>query len=81
MSAVRCRYHLNEARDSLTVALDHMRRAEGADVDPDRAAPAYADARANINYVDVLLMLREFAQTPDLDRETAAIDASREATT
>ena len=79
MSMTRAAYHLNEARTSITVAIDHLHKAAAADPDPRYAEKVYADARSKLNYADVLLMLRNTAGGPDLDRETAAIDASREA--
>jgi hypothetical protein len=78
VSAVICAYHLEEARTSIAVAMDHLHKAEAADVDPDVAAPVYGDARTRLHYVDLLCIARNVAHGPDLDRERAEIDATRE---
>lgn len=79
MSMIRAKYHLDEARTSIAVAINHLSKAEKVDVDPEKSRLVYSEARTQLHYVDFLCEALGKSRRPDLDRETAAIDASREA--
>ena len=78
-SMIQAKYHLDEARTSLHVAMDHLTQAEAADVDPEVAGKVYATLRTNLHLIDFYVIGLIKSRQPDLDREAAAIDATREA--
>lgn len=78
MSMIRAKHHLDEARASIAVAMDHVHKAEAADVDPEVAGEIYEKMRINLHVVDLYCIGLIASRQPDIDRETAAIDASRE---
>ena len=94
-SMIRTAYHmteaataLNEAGRLLAVARQHVTDAEPHDPDPEVAGQIYDALGDNLPRLTGGALLaakwcegRVLAGRPDLDRERAAIDASREATT
>lgn len=93
MSMTRAAYHLTEAATALAeagrlidVARTHVANAEPHDVDPELAVNVYGPLKQNLPIMTgealmagKLCEARVVSGRPDLDRETAAIDASREA--
>ena len=79
MSMIRAKHHLDNVRSAIAVAMDHVHQAEAADVDPEVARKVYDKMRINLHVVDLYCIGLIASRRPDLDRETAAIDASREA--
>ena len=81
MSMIRAKHHLDNVRSALAVAMNHVQQAEAADVDHEMAGEIYDKMRVNLHVVDLYCIGLIASRRPDLDRETAAIDASREGVT
>ncbi len=73
-SMTQCAYHLEEARQAIAVAIDHLHKAEAQDVDIEVAGQVYGTARTNLHLVEFYCLGLAQSRQPDLDRERAAID-------